>query len=189
VTATYDDLLALPEQMRAEIIAGELVMLPAQLPRHSKAVGALSRFVGGPYDDDDGFGGPGGWWMLAGVDIELGHTPPLEYVRPDLSGWRRERLPNPADMRPIAVVPDWICEVLSPSNKAHDRVTKRRLYAQAGVAHYWILDPEERVLEALELRAAAGLWVELGAYDENSTARIAPFADVELAVGRLFLPR
>lgn len=58
--ATYDDLLALEDGVRAEILGGEIRVMPAPLPRHSRAQGALRRFIGGPYDDDDGFGGPGG---------------------------------------------------------------------------------------------------------------------------------
>jgi Uma2 family endonuclease len=174
--------MRLPEQVRAEIIGGQIVTLPAPRPRHSKPQGALRRFVGGPYDDDDGFGGPGGWWIFVEVDVQLGS----EVVRPDLSGWRRARLPDP-DVRPITVAPDWICEVLSASNEAHDRVTKRRIYAEHGVAHYWIVDPEARTLEALTLEQ--GRWVDAGSFDETATARIAPFTEVELPIGRLFLPR
>jgi len=103
------------------------------------------------------------------------------------SGWRRERLPRPGSTRPIEVVPDWVCEVLSPSTAARDRVQKRHLYAQAGVAHYWLIDPDARVLEALVL--SHGGWVELGVYDDSATARIAPFEAIELSVGRLFLRR
>ena len=55
-------------------------------------------------------------------DIELDAH---DAVRPDLSGWRRERLPEPWDERPIRVVPDWICEVISPQNAVRGRVTKR----------------------------------------------------------------
>ena len=109
--ATYADLLAMPEDVRAEVFAGEIVTTPASLPRHSKVQRALSRFVGGPFDDDDGRGGPGGWWIFVEVDVELG---PHDVVRPDLAGWRRERLPNPGKARPITVAPDWVCEVLSP---------------------------------------------------------------------------
>src|SRR6187397_2162765 len=118
--ATYEDLLRLPEDARAEILAGAIITQPAPRPRHSKVQGALRRFLGGPFDDDDGFGGPGGWWIFVEVDVKLGG----DVVRPDLSGWRRERLPTP-DVRPIDVAPDWVCEILSESNAAHDRVTKR----------------------------------------------------------------
>jgi Uma2 family endonuclease len=182
--ATYADLLALPADVRAEVLGGEITVSPGPLPRHSKVQGSARRFLGGPFDDDDGRGGPGGWWIFVEVDVAL---TPHDIVRPDLVGWRRERLPQPGPVRPIQVVPDWVCEVLSPSTAARDRVIKRRLYAQAGIPHYWLIDPELRALEALALRD--DVWVELGVYDETSTARIAPFDAIELEIGRLFLPK
>lgn len=97
--ATYEDLLALPEGTPAEISRGEIVTLPAPRPRHSKAQRALGHFVGGPFDDDDGAGGPGGWWIFVEVEIRFELH---EVVRPDLSGWRRERLLVP-DVLPIDV--------------------------------------------------------------------------------------
>jgi Uma2 family endonuclease len=180
---TYADLLALPEDVRAEIIRGQIVPMPAPRPSHSKAQGALRRFLGGPFDDDDGHDGPGGWWIFIEVDIQLG----AEVVRPDLAGWRRERLVEP-DVRPIAIAPDWVCEVLSPSNQARDRVTKQKIYAEHGVTHYWIVDPEARTLEAFSLRE--GQWVVAAAFDESEEhARIAPFEAVEVPISRLFLPK
>ena len=180
--STYDDLLALPAGERAELLSGSLAVLPAPMPRHAKPQGALRRFIGGAFDDDDGFGGPGGWWIFVEVDARLGE----HVVRPDLSGWRRERLIMP-DVRPIEIVPDWICEITSPTNEAHDRVTKRRLYAAHGVQHYWIVDPAARTLEALSLES--GRWVDAGSFDEHALARVAPFEAVDVPVGRLFLPR
>jgi Uma2 family endonuclease len=180
--ATYADLLALPGGVRAELIGGEVVLSPAPRPRHSKPQGALRNFLGGPFDDDDGHGGPGGWWIFVEVDVRLGS----HVVRPDLAGWRRERLPEP-DVRPIEVAPDWICEVLSESNAAHDRVTKRHIYAEHGVRHFWLVDPDARTLEALTLEA--GRWVDAGSFDDAARARIAPFEAVELDIARLFLPK
>jgi Uma2 family endonuclease len=182
--ATYDDLLALPEDVRGETLAGQIVTAPAPLPKHSKAQGALRRFVGGPFDDDDSYGGPGGWWIFVEVDVALG---PGDIVRPDLAGWRRERLRDPGDQRPITTVPDWVCEVLSPSTAARDKVQKRKLYADVGIAHYWIVDLDARTLEAFALET--GRWVLVASHDEHTTARIPPFEAIELDVGRLFLPR
>jgi len=181
--ATYEDLLTMPDDVRAEIVGGMIQVLPAPRPRHSNVQGSLRRFVGGPFHDDDGFGGPGGWWIFVEVDIQLSRH---DVVRPDLSGWRRERLPKP-DARPVTVVPDWVCEIVSPTSGDRDRVAKRRLYAQSGVRHDWIVDPMVRTLEALELRGSE--WVELGAWGDADTARIAPFEAIELPVGRLFLPK
>lgn len=181
--ATYADLLRLPEGVRAEVLGGRMHTSPAPLPKHRKAQGAIRRFVGGPYDDDDGFGGPGGWWIFVEVDVQL---TPHDVVRPDLSGWRRARLRDPGDKRPIEVAPDWVCEILSPTTARHDRVTKRDLYARHRVGHYWIVDVDARTLEVFELQQ--GKWVLAGNFDDTATARVAPFEEVELAVARLFLP-
>lgn len=182
--ATYADLIGLPADVRAEVIAGEIVTTPSPLPRHSHVQRSAGRFIGGPFQDDDGRGGPGGWWIFVEVDVALGHH---DIVRPDVTGWRKERLPRPGAVRPIDVVPDWVCEVLSPATAARDRVHKRNLYARSGVPYYWLIDPVSRVLEALKLQE--GVWVELGVHDDQSIARIAPFDAIELEVGRLFLPR
>jgi len=182
--ATYADLMALPEGERAEVIAGSVVTSPAPLPRHSHVLVSASRFIGGPFQDDDGRGGPGGWWIFVEVDVALSVH---DIVRPDVAGWRKERLPRPGAVRPIDVVPDWVCEVLSPATAARDRVHKRNLYARSGVPYYWLIDPVARVLEALKLHE--GGWIELGVHGDESVARIAPFDAIELEVGRLFLPR
>jgi Uma2 family endonuclease len=139
--------------------------------------------VGQPFQHQHGRGGPGGWWILPEVDVRLA---PHDVVRPDLAGWRRERLPEPWGVRPIDVVPDWTCEVVSPSNARHDLVVKRALHARHGVAFYWIADPEARTLTALQL--ADGRWVELGVWDDTALVRVPPFEAVELDVGALFPP-
>jgi len=182
--ATYADLEGLEEGVVAEVIAGVVRTAPSPLPEHGRAQRALGRFVGGPFDDDDGRGGPGGWWIVPEVDVRLGEH---DIVRPDLTGWRRDRLADPWSKLPVDVRPDWVCEIISPSNAAHDRVTKRRLYARYGVPYYWIVDPSQRTLEALVLRE--GEWAELGSWGDGDTARIEPFAAVELEVERLFPPR
>jgi Uma2 family endonuclease len=183
--AIYADLASLPEGARGEILGGVLVTPPSPLPRHARAQRDLGRALGGPFDDDDGRGGPGGWWLLPEIDVRLA---PHDIVRPDLAGWRRERLPEPWDVRPIDVVPNWICEILSPSNVADDRVRKRRLYAEHGVPFHWLLDPNALTLEALRLEQPSKTWIEVGSYDAASTARLAPFEAIELEVGRLFPP-
>ena len=181
--ATYDELLALPDGERGEIVRGSLVLAPAPLPRHSKVQGALRRFIGGAFDDDDGRGGPGGWWVLLEVDVRLGRH---DIVRPDLAGWRRERLLDPWDLRPIDVVPDWVCEITSPSNARHDRVTKARLYLEAKAPFLWLIDPDTRVLEALVREGER--WVEAGRFSDGDVVRIPPFEAIELEVSRIFPP-
>ena len=64
--------------------------------------------------------------------------------------------------------------------------TKADLYLRCGVPHYWIVDPDERTLEAFE--AKAGAWVRLSASSDGDTPRIPPFEAIELDVGGLFIP-
>ena len=182
--ATYDDLLALGEDARAEIIAGQVEAGPSPLPEHSRAIGEIGYSIGGPFDRGHGRGGPGGWWIFSELDVRLSAH---DVVRPDVSGWRRERLPEPWGKRPIDVVPDWVCEILSPSNVAHDRVKKANLYAHHHVPFLWLVDPAEQTLEAFKL--VDGMWMRFGSYDATAKARIAPFEAVELEVGLLFPPK
>lgn len=77
-------------------------------------------------------------------------------------------------------------EIASPCNRRRDRGYKADLYLRVGVPHYWIVDPEERTLEAFE--AKAGAWVRLGARSDGDTPRIPPFEAIELDVGGLFAP-
>ena len=87
--ATYADLLALPEGADAEVMYGVVQTLPSALPEHNRAQGGLQTWLGGPFDLDDGHGGPGGWWILIETDVRFSvHT----IVRPDIVGWRRSRL-------------------------------------------------------------------------------------------------
>ena len=181
--ATYEDVLAAPEGARAEVVAGQLHLDPAPLPEHAFVQSAIGASVGVSFQHRDGGDGPGGWWILPEVDVRLG---PHDIVRPDLSGWRRKRLPRPWGLRPIDVVPDWCCEILSPTSARRDLVAKRELYARHDVPHYWILDPRERTLTALQL--AGGMWIELGVWDDTARVQVPPFDAIELEVGRLFPP-
>lgn len=178
---TYDDLLGLPEGVHAEIHAGEIVTFAPPLPEHGRAQQALGSYVGRPLDHDHD--GPDGWWIIPEVDVRFTLH---DIVRPDVAGWRRSRLASPRGVRPIDVVPDWICEVLSPSNERRDRVFKRQLYARHGVPHYWLVNPAEEILEAYVLQS--GTWIVAGTYDRDAVARLPPFEAVELPVGRLFFP-
>ena len=48
-------------------------------------------------------------------------------------------------------VPDLVVEILF-SDRSHDLVYKRRVYAEAGVREYWVVDPRQDTVMVLELR-------------------------------------
>ena len=100
----------LPGNVKGEIIDGELYVQPRP-PVLARAKVVLGSLVGGPYDFDEA--GPGGWWIAIEPGIELPDAPE---IAPDLVGWRRERVSSPPGDEGPHPVPDWVCEVLSPSN-------------------------------------------------------------------------
>ena len=175
--ATYDDVLNAPEHKVAEILDGELFLSPRPSPRHAVASSRLTMELR-PFDDEGGT--PGGWWILDEPELHLGE----HVVVPDLGGWRRERLPAIPDEAHFTLAPDWVCEVLSPSTERVDRTRKLRIYAEAGVAHAWLVNPAERTLEVLRLRD--GAWTILGVYGDDDVVRVAPFEAIELSLRRLW---
>ena len=111
-TTLYEQLIDLPENITGEIIAGELYTQPRPTGRHAVVEGALNIRVGGPFHFGDG-GGPGGWWVIPEPEIHFVRDTVV--VVPDLAGWRRERMPIIPEGHRFEVVPDWVCEILSPS--------------------------------------------------------------------------
>jgi len=180
--ATWDDLIATPDDGRTyEVLAGQIEGLPRPLPRQGRAQAGLAAKLWGPFDP--GEGGPGGWWLLIEPEVRLDRH---EIVVPDLVAWRREHMPIFPEMRPIDVVPGWICEIVSPSEPGRDRVRKADLYLRSGVPYYWIFDPEERTLEAFAARE--GAWLRLGGWSDGDSPRVPPFEAVAIDVGSLLPP-
>ena len=175
--ATYDDVLNAPEHKVAEIVDGELFLSPRPNPRHAVVSSRLGMELG-PFDHEGG--APGAWWILDEPELHLGE----HVLVPDLAGWRRERLPAIPDEAYFTLAPDWVCEVLSPSTERLDRTRKLRVYAEAGVAHAWLVKPTERMLEVLRLRD--GAWTILGIYGDDDVVRVAPFEALELDLRRLW---
>jgi len=74
---------------------------------------------------------------------------------PDLAFYNKHSLANPKVLKNphyLLFAPHLIIEVISPSTKRNDRVHKVKAYAEFSVKNYWIIDPENKTLEALELR-------------------------------------
>ncbi len=177
----YEQLLALPENQVGEIIGGQLYTQPRPAGPHAAAKAAISANIGPPFHF--GRGGPGGWWILPEPEIHFIRD--TEVAAPDLVGWRRERMPSiPRDHR-FEVVPDWVCEILSPSTQQKDRVLKLPLYARYGVAYAWLVDPLAHTLEALELHE--GKWLWLGAVREDEPVCFPPFAAVTFPLSDLWV--
>jgi Uma2 family endonuclease len=176
--ATYEDLLAVPEHFVAEILNGELVTHPRPAAPHAHAASNLGGELYGPFTR--GKGGPGGWVILDEPELhQQGHV-----LVPDLAGWRRERMPEVPETAAIELVPDWVCEILSPSTAAVDRADKMPIYAELGVSYVWLLDPLTCTLEVYQLDAQR--YTVLGTWRGKAVVRAAPFDAIELELGALW---
>jgi Uma2 family endonuclease len=172
---TLADLDALPPGMKGEIIEGVLYTMTRPRSPHQNTTLGVGSDLRDPFQR--GKGGPGGWWILPEPGIELPSTPEIS---PDIAGWRKERLPSLPEDAAIHVVPDWVCEILSPTTRRHNLLVKKPYYAKIGVRHLWIIDRDARTIAASRLHE--GLWIELGVWGDEQEARIEPFAEVPLDV-------
>ncbi len=177
----YEQLLALPEGITGEIIDGELFTQPRPSGRHGVTEGALNIRIGGPFHFGDG-GGPGGWWILPEPEIHLVRD--TQVAVPDLAGWRRERMPAIPEDHRFEVVPDWVCEILSPSTAQKDRARKLPVYARHGVSHAWLVDPLARTLEAFALRE--GSWLLIATLKDDDPVCVPPFEAMTFSLADLW---
>ncbi len=177
--AAYEDLFDIPENLTGEIINGELTTTPRTSPKHMHSASALAGKILPPYQFGEG-GGPGGWIILLEIEIRLGENT----IVPDLAGWRKQRFPKRLETNWIEVVPDWICEVLSPRTALRDRTEKMKIYAAYRVGCVWLVDPLNRTLEVFILESAA--LVPSAVFGGEGKARIEPFQEIQIDLGDLW---
>ena len=179
--ATYQDVLDAPPNMIAEVIFGTLHTQPRPAFPHvivSSNLGALltSRFRFGE-------GGPGGWTIVDEPELHLGTEPDI--LVPDLAGWRRGRLDDLRENAPWTdIAPDWVCEVLSPSTYATDRVEKMAIYLREQIPHVWLIDPVAQILEIY--RHNGSNWLRTAIHHGGAVVRAEPFESVELQLSWLW---
>lgn len=167
--------------MVGEIIDGVLYTHPRPRSIHSYVEGLLVDDLTSPFQR--GRGGPGGWWILVEPGIEL---PGSAEVVPDLAGWRKERLPVLPPDHPVTVVPDWVCEILSPTTRGFDQRIKRAFYARVGVSYLWFIDLDAHTLTVSKL--IDGRWSELAVFGEADVVRAEPFDAIEITLAEWWPP-
>ncbi len=132
------DYWQLPEGERVELLRGRFVVSPAPDLTHQTIVGNLYVLLRNIAR------ATGGRAFVAPTDVELNdHSipqPDVLYVRKERRGILKNR---------VVGAPDLVVEVVSPHNSRRDRVDKLSLYAEFGVAEYWIVDPVERQFDFL----------------------------------------
>lgn len=180
-SSTISDFLTIDEDRRFhELLGGEIVEKAAPSGEHGAAQSYLAARLIGPFSRRLGGHHPGGWWFATEVEIRFGKN----VCRPDVAGWRRERVPDPPRGKMVDLLPDWTCEILSSDNARNDLVRKKHIYYEHRVGHYWIADPQQGVL--LVYRWVADGYLEVLSAERGERVRAEPFEAIELQVGTLF---
>ena len=135
---TLADLEAMPDDgRRYELIGGAIVMTPAPGPKHQLVSARLQRLLEDVLPDGHAV-------FNAPIDLDL---PGEQRLQPDLvvlpwSSVGEKRLTVPVLL---------VVEIISGGSRTQDTITKRAVYAAAGIPGYWIVDPDADELTALRL--------------------------------------
>jgi Uma2 family endonuclease len=180
--ATLHDFWAIPDGERFhELVGGELTPKAAPSGEHGDAQAGVVGAIRSPFQrSPGGRGGPGGWWIATEVEVLLDG----DVVRPDVLGWRREHCAERPTGTPVKQRPDWICEVISPSNVTDDTIKKLRLYHRAAITYFWLVDPRDASLTVM--RWSLDGYVTLMRAARGEIVRPEPFEQIEFVVGTLF---
>jgi Uma2 family endonuclease len=139
VKLTYDDFVQFPEDgRRHELIDGEHYVTPSPNTRHQTISGTLHGLIWTWLESH-----PGGRLFHAPYDIVLSE---FDVVEPDLVYFSSGRAAQVLTPLHAKGVPELVIEIASKGTRKRDETVKRRLYEQAGVSEYWVVDPEVDVL-------------------------------------------
>jgi len=162
---TYDDYLKIDDGNRYELIEGELLLTPSPGTRHQFVVGRIFKFL-----DNYAQKAGSGKVLIAPLDVVLDEPVKKNTFQPDVIFISNDRLSIIEEAR-INGAPDLVVEVLSPSTVRRDRGKKSRHYFLSGVREYWLVDPQERLLEVFV--PGEKDWQRTGVYEEEDEEFIA----------------
>ena len=187
---TVADIEALPEGVHAELIDGELfVRMEAASPKHQDILTGLVFQIEAYIQRKKGKCRV----YSAGLGVRI-KKDIHNYVEPDITLICNEEKIN---LKGCNGAPDFVVEVVSPSNRKMDYVRKLTLYQEAGVREYWIVDPKHErvtvyfweqsdspVLHSFQERIKVGVYDELYLDIGNLHGTLDEILDEERQVSR-----
>lgn len=162
---------------RLELINGEIIKRPMARPKHGIAQGNVGRELD-VYTRKGG--SDGGWWFISEVSVRYNEN---QCPSHDVAGWRKERLPKIPDGI-IEIIPDWVCEIVSPGHQNKDTVRNFNTLCHHRVPYYWIIWPEEETLIAYKL--VDGKYLVIESTEGGGKVSIEPFEEIEFDLDYVF---
>lgn len=144
---TIDDIYALPDGQRAELIDGQIYNMAPPSRNHQEILSFLHLAIGNHIAQKKGECKvyPAPFAVFLSADDS-------KYLEPDLSVICDR---NKLDERGCNGAPDWIIEIASPGSRSMDYYTKLSLYRSAGVREYWIVDPMKQTVLVYDMEHSA----------------------------------
>ena len=171
---TYADYAKTPDDVRCELLDGELIELPSPVFLHQLASARIGYPLQGFVVSNDL-----GIVLHAPMDV---HFSDADIAEPDIMFISHER----SDIigRWINGAPDLVVEILSPSTAHYDLNYKRELYARCDVKEYWIGDTDTRTIAVLLL--VNGAFEEIGVYGPGDTLTSPTLPGFALSINDVF---
>ena len=133
---TIEDIEALPEGVRAELIDGQMYYMATPSRTHQRIIVKLCQTIANYIDGNNG-------------ECEVYVAPFAVFLTDDAVNYYEPDISVICDVSKIDEkgchgAPDWIIEIVSPSSKPRDYIKKMLKYCTAGVREYWVVDPEKQ---------------------------------------------
>ena len=137
-TYTVEDMYALPDGERAELVDGEMYDMAPPSTTHQRIVSRLHLKIAGYIESNGG-------------KCEVFPAPFAVFLNKDERNYLEPDISVICDKHKIDEVgcngaPDWVIEIVSKSSRHMDYYIKLFKYQKAGVREYWIVDPEKEVV-------------------------------------------
>ena len=140
---TTEDIYALPDGERAELIDGQIYYMAPPSRKHQSILGELFTIIKNYIKSKGGLCEP----YIAPFAVFL-NSDDKNYVEPDISViCDKSKLTD----KGCSGAPDWIIEVVSPVSRRMDYYTKLFKYRTAGVREYWIADPDKNRITVYDI--------------------------------------
>ena len=135
---TIDDIYALPDGERAELIDGKIYYVDPPSKTHQRISGRLYQAIANYIDSRDGK-----CEVYAAPFAVFLNEDDKNYVEPDISVICDQ---SKLDEKGCHDAPDWLIEIVSSSSRSRDYFAKLFKYRMAGAREYWIVDPEKQMV-------------------------------------------
>lgn len=169
-TYTTDDIYALPDGQRAELIDGQMYMMAPPMRLHQKLI---TEFVSAIHQYIKNHNG--GCEVYPAPFAVFLNEDNRNYVEPDISVICDK---GKLDERGCNGAPDWIIEITSPSNAENDYNIKLFKYRTAGVREYWIVNPHTQTVTVFDFEKGK----KSNEYNFNDNVPVCIYEDLNITI-------